>query len=260
MDTPLQFAAQLAQETGKLLSDRFELHGTRGALKSDRTVVTEADRAANRFICDAIRQAYPEEEIISEEGTTTSGESNNPVWVIDPLDGTTNFSLGLHVWGVSIGRLVKGMPDSGAIYFPLLGELYTAQRGQGAFLNDTPIHVKPLEKDQPAAFLAFSSHTFKHYLVKLRYKPRVIGSACYDLCLVARGAAIIGFLAKPKIWDLAAGWLVVEEAGGVVEAYNDVVPFPISPHTDYEEDFYPTIMAADEDLLKQAREGITRIK
>lgn len=260
MNTPLQFATQLAQETGKLLSNRFKLQGTIGTLKADRTVVTEADHAANQLICNAIREAYPEEEIISEESNTIIEGSDNPVWVIDPLDGTTNFSLGLHIWGVSIGRLVDGMPDSAAIYFPLLGELYTARHGQGAFLNDTPIRVKPLEKDQPAAFVALSSHTFKGYQIKFRYKARVLGSACYDLCMVARGAAIIGFLAKPKIWDLAAGWLVLEEAGGVVETHDDAKPFPISPHIDYEEDFYPTMMAADEDLMRQAREGIRRKK
>jgi myo-inositol-1(or 4)-monophosphatase len=259
MNNPLQFAAQLAQDTGKLLTEHFDIRGTRGTLKLDRTVVTEADLAANNLIIDAIQAAYPQDEIISEEGATVSERNDRPVWVIDPLDGTTNFSLGLHVWGVSIGRLVNGMPDTAALYFPLLGELYTAQRGQGAFLNDEAIQVKPLEKNQPAAFLAFSSHTFKHYQVKLRYKPRVIGSAAYDLCLVARGAAIIGFLAKPKIWDLAAGWLVVEEAGGVVEPLDGTNPFPISSHIDYEEDCCPTIMAADNDLIRQARKGITPI-
>lgn len=260
MHTPLQFAIQLAQETGQLLAGRFKLQGTRSTLKPDRTVVTEADYAANCFICDAIRETYPEDEIISEESNTNIEGSDNPVWVVDPLDGTTNYSLGLHLWGVSIGRLVNGMPDSAAIHFPLLGELYTAQRGQGAFLNDTPIQVKPLEKDQPAAFVALSSHTFKGYQAKFRYKTRVLGSACYDLCMVARGAAIIGFLAKSKIWDLAAGWLVVEEAGGVIEPYEDVMPFPIFPHIEYEKIFYPTIMAADEDLMRQAREGIRRQK
>ncbi|MGD8455996.1 MAG: inositol monophosphatase [Anaerolineales bacterium] len=260
MDRPLQFATQLAQKAGNLLSDRFQLQGTRGTLKPDRTVVTEADLAANQLICDAIQEAYPEDGIISEESNTIVERSDKPVWVIDPLDGTTNFSLGLHVWGVSIGRLVDGMPDSAAIYFPLLGELYTAQSGQGAILNDKPIQVKPLEKDQPAAFLALSSHTFKHYEVKMRYKPRVIGSACYDLCLVARGAAIIGFLAKPKIWDIAAGWLVVEEAGGIVKTHDGIMPFPLSPNKDYEEESYPTIIAADKDLMQQAREGIRQKK
>jgi len=258
MVSPLQFATQLVQKAGELLANRFQLHGTHSTLKPDRTVVTEADLAADRLLYESIHEAYPEELIISEEGRTTLERNYAPVWVIDPLDGTTNFSLGLHTWGVSVGRLVDGVPDIAALYFPILGELYTAQRGKGAFLNRKPIRVRPLEKDQPAAFLALSSHSFKRYQIELRYKSRVLGSACYDLCMVARGVAVIGFLAKPKLWDLAAGWLVVEEAGGLIESHHGEKPFPLLPHTDYEDIFYPTIMAADRDLLQQAHQGITQ--
>jgi len=258
MALPLQFATQLAQETGELLKTYFHTKGIQARLKADHSVVTEADIAANTLITDSIRSAYPDHEIISEEGATLSKNNDHSVWVIDPLDGSTNFSLGLHTWGVSIARLVGGVPDTAAICFPLLGEMYTSQRGQGAFLNDEPISEKSFDKDQPIRFLAMSSYSpQKHQIDLKKYKLRIIGSACYDLCLVACGAASVGFLAKPKIWDLASGWLIVKEAGRVIEPYHDAKPFPISPGIDYEVEDYPTLMAADRDLMKAARAGIT---
>jgi myo-inositol-1(or 4)-monophosphatase len=260
MNHPLQFASQLAQETGELLLEYFHIKGIPANLKPDRTVITKADQAADELISASIRDAFPGEKIVSEEADTTVGQINHPIWVIDPLDGTTNFSLGLHTWGVSIARIVKGMPDTAALFFPILRELYTSQRDQGAFLNGEPIHVKPLEKDQPAAFATCCSRTFRHYQVNLRYKPRIFGSAAYDLCLVARGAAILGFQAQPKIWDLAGGWLLVEEAGGIVEPFEGPTPFPLTPHEDYERIFYPIIMAANDDLAKEVRSKIKPIK
>ncbi len=260
MTNPLQFATQLAQETGELLREHFHIQGIPVNLKPDRTVITEADRAADKLISDSIHKAFPDEKILSEEANTTVGQIDCPIWVIDPLDGTTNFSLGLHTWGVSIARVVEGMPDTAALFFPILRELYTSQRDQGAFLNEEPIHVKPLEKNQPAAFITCCSRTFRHYRVNLRYKPRIFGSAAYDLCLVARGAAILGFQAQPKIWDLAGGWLLIEEAGGIVEPFEGPMPFPLTPYENHDRIFYPIIMAADDDLAKEARSKIKPIK
>lgn len=257
MTKSLQFATQLAQETGELLLEHFHIKGIPANLKPDKTVVTKADQAADKLISDSIRNAFPNEKILSEEGDTTAGKIDHPIWVIDPLDGTTNFSLGLHTWGVSIARVVKGMPDTAVLYFPILEELYTSQRDQGAFLNNEPIHVKPFEKGQPAAFITCCSRTFRHYQVNLRYKPRVFGSAAYDMCMVARGAAILGFQAQPKIWDLAGGWLLLHEAGGIIEPFEGPIPFPLIPHKDYEHTFYPIIMAADDSLAKKAHAKIT---
>jgi myo-inositol-1(or 4)-monophosphatase len=257
MKSPIQFATQLAQETGELLLEYFHIKGTRANLKPDRTVVTEADLAADKLIADSISAAFPEDHILSEEGDTIVEEINSPIWVIDPLDGSTNFSLGMHTWGVSIARVVEGMPDTAALFFPMFGELYTSQRNQGAFLNEEPIQVKPLEKGHPAAFITCCSRTFRNYQVNLRYKPRIFGSAAYDLCVIARGAAIIGFQAQPKIWDLSAGWLLVQEAGGVLKPFEGSMPFPLTANIDYDQVFFPTIMAADDDLAREAHTKIT---
>src|SRR4030067_2947007 len=105
MNPHQQLAAQLARQAGGLLLHYFKPTGTSANLKSDRSVVTEADLAADRLIADAIRKAYPGDGLLSEELQTTLGENSSTVWVIDPLDGTTNFSLGLPIWGVGSGRL-----------------------------------------------------------------------------------------------------------------------------------------------------------
>ena len=102
-------------------------------------------------------------------------------------------------------------------YFPLLNELYTAQRGQGAWLNGNPIHTRPPDPDQPYGFFACCSRTHRRYQISIPYKPRILGSAAYSFCMLARGAALIGMEVSPKIWDIAGAWLLVQEAGGCIE-------------------------------------------
>ena len=258
MQTHLTFASEIAKKTGELLLEHFNLMGTRADLKSDRTVVTEADLAADKLITGAISATFPQEDILSEEGNTVIDQLDRPVWVIDPLDGTTNFSLGLQIWGVSIARLVNGIPNTASLYFPTLNELYTSQSGQGAFLNGEPIQVKIPEKGQPTTFFTCCSRTIRRYTVDIPYKTRILGSAAYDLCMTARGAAVIGFQATPKIWDLSAGWLLIQEAGGIVEILDGQVPFPLKSGTDYEKLSYPTIMAANRKLADQGHEKIRK--
>jgi myo-inositol-1(or 4)-monophosphatase len=189
----------------------------------------------------------------------SQGQENlekNAVWVIDPLDGTTNFSLGLHYWGVSIARLVGGFPEIAAIYFPLIDELYTAQKGKGASLNTEHIYARPAQKGYQRTFFSCCSRTHKYYDVRVRYKTRILGSAAYDLCTVARGVSVLGFQATPKIWDIAAAWLIVEEAGGVIETHDGSNPFPIEAERDYNQQIYPTLAASNRPVLIKGREWI----
>jgi myo-inositol-1(or 4)-monophosphatase len=256
MDSRLEFAAGLAQQAGDLLLDYFNPSGTRTRLKPDRTVVTEADLAADRWIAAAIHARFPGEALVSEELQPIFQGTAESAWVVDPLDGTTNFSLGLPVWGVSIARLAAGRPATAALYFPALGELYTAALGEGARLNGESIQVRPPEPDQPAAFFSCCSRTHRRYEVKVRYKTRILGSASYTLCATARGMAVLGFEATPKIWDIAAGWLLVGEAQGWVETLDGSSPFPLLPGFDYRLKNFPTVSAASEKLLAQAKEQI----
>jgi myo-inositol-1(or 4)-monophosphatase len=254
----LTFAENLAQKTGLSLIHYFNLEGVDADLKDDRTVVTEADLAADTLIRREIQAAYPDDLILTEESNQITLNPERPLWIIDPLDGTTNFSLGLHTWGVSIARLISGYPQTAALYFPLLQELYSAQRGKGAYLNRQLVKINPQRKQNSTSFFACCSRTIRQYDVSLRYKTRILGAAAYDFCSVARGAAIAAFQATPKIWDIAAGWLVLEEAGGTVELYNGESPFPYLPHGTYSNTIYPTMMSANPKVAELLRKSIKK--
>ena len=256
MDPSLEFAIELSRRTASLLLTYFSPNGLTSTLKADKTIVTEADVAADQLISDTIHLHYPQESVLSEELQPVSSGSAAAVWVIDPLDGTTNFSLGLPIWGVSIARLEEGMPKIAVVNFPAIGELYTAELGKGAWLNGEPIRVKPPIPGQPTAFFSCCTRTFRRYEVSLRYKSRVLGSAAYSWCAVARGMALIAFEVTPKIWDLAGGWLVVQEAGGAVGTYDQAQLFPLEVDCDYRLRNFPTLMAATPELLAQARQQI----
>lgn len=256
MSEILEFAAKLANETGQLLMEYYQPSGIRTRLKGDRTALTEADLAADRLIHERIRERFPEDGILTEEADTVYPQDKRAVWVADPLDGTTNFSLGLHYWGVSLAFLVDGKPDTAALYFPALGELFTAQRGQGAFLNGERLHTKTPDAAQPFAFFSCCSRTHRRYKVGMRYKTRILGAAAYGLTTVARGSAVLAFEVTPKIWDFAASWLVTQEAGGLVRALADEAVFPLEAGTDYGSKPYPILAAATPELQKEALEKI----
>lgn len=255
--SPLPFAANLAKESGALLTEYFHRQSLSSELKSDHSLITEADLAADRLIRKAIRKEYPKDGILSEEEGTVYVDGYTNTWVIDPLDGTTNFSLGLHYWGVSIARLQEGYPEIAAVYFPLVDELYVAQQNQGAFLNGKPLQIKNPKVNTPNSFFACCSRTYKHYEVNIPYKTRSLGSAIYHLCAVAKSAAIIAFEATPKLWDLAGGWLIVQEAGGSIQAFKGKKPFPAQPGFDYAKKPIPTLATATLDLMNLGQEKLT---
>ncbi len=257
MDT-LEFATQLAQKTGDLLCDFYQPTGIDVNIKSDRTVVTKADLAADKFLRQSIAQAFPEDGILSEEAGTIYPSHKRAVWIIDPLDGTTNFSLGLHYWGVSIARLVEGYPDLGVLYFPLLDELFTATQGGGAFLNGRQLKVKPPSPYQPTSFFSCCSRSNRFYEVQIGYKTRILGSAAYGLATVARGSAILAFEVTPKVWDFSASWLITQEAGGIIAPYKGENPFPLIPGMDYAAKSYPLLTAATPELLEEGRAKIRK--
>ncbi len=255
MDPALDFAIQLARQAGLYLSGRFFAPDNETRLKPDHSVVTDADVAADRMICDAIQAAYPEDLYLSEELQPAlegfQGESVPAIWVVDPLDGTTNFSLGLPIWGVLLCRLVSGRPDVAALYFPLLDELYTAQRGVGAFLNGEKIWLPEQGKRRPVSFFACCSRTFRHYQVNIPFKPRILGSAAYNVCCVARSIAILSFDVSPKIWDIAGAWLLLEEAGGSIQTYDGSQPFPVRASQAYAEMNFPVLAGATPELISR---------
>lgn len=275
MSASLDFAVDLARHTGLVLLDHFQKAGLKTSLKADHSIVTEADLAADGLIARAIHSEFPGDLILSEELQPTfidhpstassvaaagrlspAGSLAQPIWIIDPLDGTTNFSLGLPFWGISIARVVDGEVDLGVIYFPKLDELYTASRGEGASLNDRPIHTQVPDPGQPTTFFTCCSRTYRRYQIDIPYKARILGSASYSFCSVARGVAAVAFEATPKIWDLAAVWLLVQEAGGTIETFDHSSLFPILPGVEYARRSFPTLAAASAGLAARSRQQI----
>jgi myo-inositol-1(or 4)-monophosphatase len=186
-------------------------------------MVTEADKKSEALITEAIITRFPEHDIMGEEGAARS--RNSPWrWIIDPLDGTTNFVHHHPVFCVSIALAFKGEPVLGVVYVPRLDDLYTAVAGGGAFRNGAPVHVAArshLAETLLATGVPYDRATSREnnlaYISALT--PRVrglrrLGAAAYDLCLVAEGVYDAYFELKIRPWDIAAGALIVREAGG----------------------------------------------
>ena len=261
MTDPLDFAIHLARQAGELLVGFLQAGELEANLKNDYSLVTQADIEADRLIAAAIRDSFPDDLIMSEElqpgYPCGSAAPDRAVWVVDPLDGTTNFHLGLPFWGVLITRLVAGWPDTAALYFLQIDELYSAQKDRGAWLNQQPLRVRR-DQFRKLSFFACCSRTDKHYQVDIPYKTRILGCAAYTFCAVARNIAILGFEATPRIWDIAGAWLVVQEAGGVLATLDDQPPLPLRPGLDYASQSFPTLAAADTERLAWARRRIQR--
>jgi myo-inositol-1(or 4)-monophosphatase len=192
--------------------------------KSHADYVSEVDRAAERIIIEALREAYPNHAILAEE-SGAQGQSEY-VWIIDPLDGTTNFLHGVPQYAVSIGLQHNGVLTQAVIYDPTKNDLFTATRGRGAFLNDKRLRVsKRREMSDALIGTGFPYSNFEHvdsYMDIMRDVMqksaglRRAGAASLDLAWTAAGRYDGFFETGLKPWDLAAGALLITEAGGMV--------------------------------------------
>lgn len=254
MSAHLDFALKLAEDTGVLLKGYFQKTGLEGKIKYDRTVVTEADLASDCFIWETIRDQYPEDLILSEERQTVIPKwDDQALWVVDPLDGTTNFSLGIAIWGILITRFVGGYPTTTVAYFPMIEETYWAESGAGVYLNGFRLEVLPPSPKNTSPFFNCCSRTLRRYRVDVPYKMRIFGSAAYSFCSLVKGAAIVSFEATPKIWDIAGSWLVVQEAGGYIGVIQRSEPFPIRAGIEYAAFNFPTLAAVNSDLWAKTK-------
>ena len=220
-----EHAASLAASAGKLLMDYFH-RDMKVEYKSEgsRSPVSDADKGAEQLIVDGIRSRFPDHGILSEETPPAEDLDRAFVWVIDPLDGTTNFVNGLPVFASSIGVLHQGKPIAGAIYVPSptssAGRVFHARCGGGAFVNDTPIRVYDKAKPMPNGLITLPASFRRRYRIgkELRRlgEPRNIGSTAYEMTLVASGVMQYAAFAAPHAWDVVAGVAIVREAGGEV--------------------------------------------
>ncbi len=249
-------AADLACSAGKLLLSYRGHAQLKARLKDDHSLVTAADLACDELIHTRLAAERPGDFVLSEEIQTVYEGGAEPVWVVDPLDGTTNFSVGLRYWGVSIARVEHGQVAVAALYFPMLDELYTATRGGGARFNGEPLVSGRESGCGAAAVMTCCSRTLRSYDWDLGLKTRLLGSAAYSLCSVAAGTSAVAFEATAKIWDLAAAWLLIEEAGASVFSLAGGEPFPLQPGTDYSRKSYGIAAAATTQWATRAREGI----
>lgn len=193
--------------------------------KSEIDLVTEIDRRSEAFLLQAIRERYPNDRIVAEESGILQG-SNERVWHIDPLDGTVNYAHGIPFFSVSIGYVEDDQIILGVVYDPLRDELYTAQKGQGAFMNDKPLEVSSADQliqsllvtGFPYDIRERQENNLDHYanFSLCSQGVRRLGSAALDLCYVACGRLEGFWEIEINSYDIAAGALIVEEAGGLV--------------------------------------------
>jgi myo-inositol-1(or 4)-monophosphatase len=196
--------------------------------------------------------------LLSEERNTHYSPSDKYTWVIDPLDGTTNYARGLPLFGVSIALLVAGQPVLGVLDFPLLHESYHSLQTQGAYCNGERIHTDPLARPDDQHFFMQCTRTARRFTIKSPLKSRILGSAAYHVVCVANGSALAAIEATPKVWDLAAAYLILVEAGGTARALATEAPlFPL-PITacDYRGVAMPMLAAANASSFAAVRSGI----
>jgi myo-inositol-1(or 4)-monophosphatase len=217
----LETAADIAREAGAIVTG----YGERKIgfdLKGEYDLVTEADRASERLIVERLRSHFPSHSIIAEEGGGSEGASEYR-WYVDPLDGTTNFAHGFPAYNVTMALERSGELIAGVIFDPLRNEMFTAERGSGAYLNHHRIHVSKAPAIETSlvatGFPSRKRHLdvnvhFYYQLAMLSHGVRRAGSAALDLAYVACGRldAFWEFSLNP--WDIAAGVLMIREAGG----------------------------------------------
>ena len=223
MASYLETAAEIAREAGALIIAYFEKR-IGFELKGDYDLVTEADRASERLVVERILSHFPTHSIVAEEGGNHAGASEY-CWFVDPLDGTTNFAHGFPMFNVSIGLAQAGSMAAGVIFDPLRGEMFAAERGAGAYLNNRRIHVSRAIKLEEAllatGFPSRKRHAninvhFFHQVSMVTHGVRRGGSAALDLAYVACGRLEGFWEFGLNPWDMAAGTLIIEEAGGKV--------------------------------------------
>ena len=217
-----------AARAGEIVREHWERRKVIDRKSTTIDLVTETDRASEAAILEIIEREYPADAILAEEsGARGAAEIT---WVVDPLDGTTNFAHSFPHVAVSIAVVRDGRSEIGVVYDPLRNELFEAVRGGGAFMNGAPIHVSPTDSLATALLATgfpydrrdFTSYYLAHLkaFMMLCHGVRRGGSAALDLCYVASGR-VDGFWEwKLKPWDMAAGALLVEEAGGKIGEFS----------------------------------------
>jgi myo-inositol-1(or 4)-monophosphatase len=233
-NTMLQAIEAGAAEIRRFTDLDFKISNKEGI----NNMVTEVDHASEKAIIDAIKKNHPEHQIISEEVGELLQDSLYK-WIIDPIDGTVNFAHRIPICCISIGLEHEGKMILGAVYNPFMNELFVAERGKGATLNGKPISVSKKEKVGVACLVTGFPYTYLdeengplqvlERFIRRGIPVRRLGSAAIDLCWVAAGRFDAFYEHQLQAWDSAAGFLIVEEAGGRVTNLKGDMYSPYQP-------------------------------
>jgi myo-inositol-1(or 4)-monophosphatase len=234
MNQFLEVAVEAAREAGSILLQDFG--GPKNIVyKGEVDLVTDSDKRSEAVIVSRLRTRFPQHAIVAEEGGGNSAAEARYSWHVDPLDGTTNFAHGYPCSAVSIALLEEGEPIVGVVLNPFSNELFSAMRGEGAYLNQKRIHVSTVETlSTSLVATGFPTHKVRtstniqyYWEFTLRtHGVRRDGSAALDLCSVASGRFEAFWEFGLRSWDTAAGMLLVREAGGAV---TDLSGHPYHP-------------------------------
>jgi myo-inositol-1(or 4)-monophosphatase len=229
----MQFAVRVAEAAGRILLEGFG-RGMRVEHKGEIDLVTEFDRRADEYILGRIQKTFPGHRILSEESGRT-GEGDDPLWLIDPLDGTTNFAHGIPIFAVSIALWEAGRTRLGVVYDPTRKDCFRAERGKGAYLGARRLRVSDaaelrgslLATGFPYDAWSNPNNNLDHYA---RFAVRTqgvrrLGSAALDLAYLAAGRLDGYWELRLYPWDVAAGGLIAEEAGARVTAIDGESPY-----------------------------------
>ena len=227
IESAARVAAQAAAEAGREI-ERIRRSGDLAVrYKAESNLVTAADTAAERIIIDRIRTVFPADSILSEEFNpdyTKADFSHGRLWIIDPVDGTTNYARGHNHVGISIAFAIDGAVQSAIVHAPFQGETFTAVRGLGAFMNGMPIHVSEVSRLK-SALVATGFPYVRDELTQISSRVADVLSACQDIRRLGAASLDLSWVACGRLeayyedvqpWDMAAGGLIAREAGAAV--------------------------------------------
>jgi myo-inositol-1(or 4)-monophosphatase len=228
--------------------------------KSDGTPVTDADHQADQALTRAISAAFPDHGIVSEEQETVS-PGTDFCWVIDPIDGTSNFTAGLPYWCISVALTFEGEVVFGVVDAPPFGRRSVALRGRGTTRGGRRLHVRePVDwhdgRNRHVPVMLTTGTARRARSAGLRLNPRVMGATALDLATVADGTAAASVALIPKVWDVAAGALLVTEAGGTVETLHGDPLLPLRPGVEYATRSAATAAGPNADYVRDLAAGL----
>ena len=220
--------------------------------KADGSLLTSCDLWSDKTIVDGLASIAPGEGVLSEEGQKLIPNSK-AYWVVDPLDGTTNFAAGIPYWSISVARFVDGTPQSSFLIIPTLKKKFVAIKGEGVWLNNKKIEVNNNQKSECVSLCSRSIKILqKNPSSIFPGKIRLLGVSSLNLTSVAMGQTFGAIESTPKIWDIAAAWLLLEELNCSIE-WLEINPMHLTREQDLKDTNFPLIASRTKEKMKVLR-------